>query len=37
MVGANLLETWFDEITEVALTKASAQEIIDRITTDDEP
>lgn len=36
MVGANLLGTWFDEITEVALTKASAQEIIDRITTDDE-
>ena len=30
-VGSNLLENWFDEITEVALTKTTAQQIIDQL------
>jgi hypothetical protein len=29
--GADLLENWFDEITEVALTKTTAQQIIDQL------
>jgi hypothetical protein len=32
-VGSNLLENWFDEITEVALTKSTAQQIIDQLET----
>ena len=30
-VGVNLLEIWFDEITEVALTKTTAQQIIEQL------
>ena len=30
-VGSNLFENWFDEITEVALTKTTAQQIIDQL------
>jgi hypothetical protein len=29
--GASTLDAWFDEITEVALTKSSAQEIIEQL------
>ena len=30
-VGSSLFENWFDEITEVALTKTTAQQIIDQL------
>ena len=36
-VGSNLFEHWFDEITTVALTKTTAIEIIDHLTTKTEP
>ncbi len=35
-VGSNLFEHWFDEITTVALTKTTAKEIIDQLTTKTE-
>jgi hypothetical protein len=31
MVGCNLYENWFEEISAVALTKATAQEIFDEL------
>ena len=36
-VGSNLFEYWFDEISSVALTKTTAKELIDQITTQSEP
>ena len=35
-VGVDLFENWFDEITEVALTKTTAQEIIEQLEADSQ-
>jgi len=34
--GSNSFKKWFDEITEVALTKTTAQEIIERLNAESE-
>jgi hypothetical protein len=34
--GSNSFSRWFDEISEVALTKTTAQEIIERLNSDSE-